>query len=174
MKCESIIFHSPSHVQLLATPWTAACQAPLSSSISRSLLKLMSVDLRMPSNHLIMCCPLLLLPQFFPASGAFSMSRLFTWSGQGTGASASTLVFPMNIQSCFPWGLIGLVTLHSKWLSRVFFNNTVQKHQFFGFQPSLWSSYHICTWLLTSVHDYWKNHSFDCMDLCRQSDVSDF
>ena len=77
MKCESIIVHSLSHFQLLVTPWTAACQAPLSSSISRSLLKLMSIELRMPSNHLILCHPLLLLPSIFPSIRAFSNESVF-------------------------------------------------------------------------------------------------
>ena len=77
MKCESIIVHSLSHVQLLVTPWTAACQAPLSSSISWSLLKLMSLELRMPSNHVILCHPLLLLPSIFPSIRAFSNESVF-------------------------------------------------------------------------------------------------
>ena len=84
--------------------------------------------------------------QSFPASGPFPMSRFFTSGGQSTGASASTLVFPMNIQCWFPLGLTGLVTLHSKGLSRAFSSTTVQKHPFFDFQPSLWSNSHI--WLL--------------------------
>ena len=77
MKCESIIVHSLSHVQLLVTPWTAACQAPLSSSISWSLLKLMSIELRTPSNHLILYHPLLLLPSIFPSIRAFSNESVF-------------------------------------------------------------------------------------------------
>ena len=108
------------------------------------------------------CLPFLLLPSVFPASRSFSMSQLFASGSQSIGASASVL--PMNIQSWFPLGLTGLISLMSTGLSRVFSNTTVQKHQFFCAQPSA----------LTSVHDYWKNHSFDCMDLCRQSDVSAF
>ena len=83
-----------SHVRLFATPWTAAHQASLSITNSQSLLKLMPLELVMPSNHLILCCP---LPSF-PASGSFPMSQLFTSGGQSIGVSASALFLPMNIQ----------------------------------------------------------------------------
>ena len=79
--------------------------------------------------------------QSFPASGSFPMSWLSTLGGQSIGASSSVL--PMNIHSWFPLGLTGLVSLLSKGLSRVFFSTTVQKHQFFGAQPSLWFNFHI-------------------------------
>ena len=82
-----------SHVQLFATPWTSARQAPLSFTISQSLLKLMCIESRMPSNHFILC-----RPQSFPASDSFPMSQLFTSGGQSIGASASATVLPMNIQ----------------------------------------------------------------------------
>ena len=88
---------SLSCVQLFATPWTAARQASLSFTISRSLLKLMSVESVMPSNHLILCRPLLLPPSIFPASGSFPMGQFFASGGQSIGVSASVL--PMNIQS---------------------------------------------------------------------------
>ena len=87
-------------------------------------------------------------PQSFPASGSFPMSRLFTNGGQSTGASASASVLPMNIHwnvHWFPLGLTGFISLQSRGLSRVFFNTTVQKHQFFSTQPSLWFNSHICT-----------------------------
>ena len=84
----------------------------------------------------------------FPASGSFSVSQLFTSGGQSIGASALAPVLPMNIQGWFPLGLTGLISLQSKGISRVFSNTTVQKHQFFGTQPSLWSNSHIYTWLL--------------------------
>ena len=80
-----------SHVRLFATPWTAARQASLSFTISWSLLKLRSIQLLMPSNHLILCCPLLLLPSILPASGSFPVSRPFPSGGQSIGASASVL-----------------------------------------------------------------------------------
>ena len=89
--------------------------------------------------------------QSFPASGGLLMSWLFTSGGQSIGASASALVLSMNIQGWFPLGLTGLISLQSKGLSRVF-NTTVQKHQFFGAQPSLWSNSHIHTWLLEKPH----------------------
>ena len=85
-----------SRVQLFVTAWTAACQASLSFTISQSLLKLISIESVMPSNHLVLCHPLLL--QSFPASGSFLMSQFFTSSGQIIGASASASVLPMNIQ----------------------------------------------------------------------------
>ena len=90
---------SLSHVQLFVTPWTAAHQASLSFTNSQSLLKFMSVESVIPSNHLILCHPLLLLP--FPASGSFPMSGLFASGGQNNGASASASVLPMNIQDDF-------------------------------------------------------------------------
>ena len=86
--------------------------------------------------------------QFFPVSGSFPMSQLLASGGQSTGVSASASVLPMTIQDWFPLGLTGLTSLQSKGLWRVFSSTTVQKHQFFGTQPSLWSNYHIHTRLL--------------------------
>ena len=86
--------------------------------------------------------------QSFPASGSFPMSRVFASGGQIIGASTSASVLPMNIQDWFPLGLTGLISLQSKGLSRVFSNNTVQKHQFFRAQLSLEYNSHIHTWLL--------------------------
>ena len=136
------------------TPWTTASQASLSITISRSLLKLMSIESGMPSNHLILCCPLLL--QSFPATGSFLMSQLFTSGSQSIAASSSVL--PISIQDWFPLGMTGFISLQPKGLSRVFSNTTVWKHQFFSAQPSLWSN-----WI--PVRDYGKNHSFNYMDL---------
>ena len=87
-------------------------------------------------------------PQSFLASGSFTMSRLFTSGGQSFGASTSAPVLPMSIQDWFPLGFTGLISLLSKGLSRVFSSTTVQKHQFFSAQSSLWSNFHIYTWLL--------------------------
>ena len=87
-------------------------------------------------------------PQSFPASGSFLMSQLFASGDQSTGVSASTSVFPMNIQDWFPLEWTGWISLQSKGLSRVFSNTTVPKHQFFGTQISLWSNSHIHTWPL--------------------------
>ena len=117
-------------------------QASLSITTSRGLLKLMSVESMMPSNHLILCHPFSSHLQSFPASGSFLMSQFFPSGGQSIGASASALVLLMNIQDWFPLGWTGWISLQSKGLSRVFSNTTVQKHQFFGSQLSLWSNSH--------------------------------
>ena len=86
------------HVRLFVTPWTAACQASLSLTNSQNLLKLMSIESVMPSNHLILCYPVLLLPSIFPASGSFPRSQFLLLSGQSTGTWTSAPVLPMNIQ----------------------------------------------------------------------------
>ena len=141
-----VAVQSLSRVWLFATPWTAACQTSLSFTVSRSLLKLISVKSMMSSNHLILCHPLL-LPSIFPSISSFPMSQLFVSGGQITRASALASVLPMNIQGSFPLGLTSLILLF-KGLSRVFSSSTVQKHQFFGTLPSLWSNSHIHLWLL--------------------------
>ena len=138
---------SLSRVQLFATPWTAARQASLSITNSRSLLKLTSIELVRPSNHLIFCHPLLLRPSIFSSIRVFSnelalrIRRPKYWSFRS--------VLPMNIQGWFPLGLNGLISLQSKRLSRIFSNTTVQKHNSsaisFLYSPSLTSN--------------WKNHS---------------
>ena len=163
----SLLVQLLSCIWLFATPWTAARHSSLSFTISQSLLRLMSIESVMSSPHLFLCRPLLLLPSSFPASGSFPVSQLFTLGGQSIGASASASILPMNIQGWFLLELTGLISLLSKGLSRVFPNTTVQKHQFFNGQPSLWPNFHI-------IHDYWKNHSFDYMDFSQQSDVSAF
>ena len=125
------------------------CSTPAFPVInSQNLLKFMSFKLVMPSNHLILCHPLLLLPAIFPIIRVFTVSQFFTSSGQSIGASPSASVLPMNIQDWYPLGVTGLISLLSKGLSRVFSNATVQKDQFFGTQLSLWSNTHIYTWLL--------------------------
>ena len=133
----SVQFSSLSHVQLFAIPWTAAHQASLSITTSRSLLKLMSIELVTPSNHLILCYPLLLLPTVFPSIRVFSNESAFASADQSIEVSASTSVLPMNIQDWFPLGLAGWISLLVKGHSRVFSNTTVQKHQFFSAQLSL-------------------------------------
>ena len=115
---------------------------------SKNLLKLMSIESVIPSNHLILCCSLLLLPSIFPKSGSFPMSQFFTSGGQRIGVSASLSVFPMNIQDWFPLELTGWISLHSKGLLRVFSNTTIQKDQFFSTRLPLKSNTHIHTWLL--------------------------
>ena len=104
--------------------------------------------------------------QSFPASGSFPVSGPFASGGQSIGASASASLFPKNIQGWFPLGLTGLI-LQYKGLSRVFLSTIIQNHQFFGSQSSLWSSFHICTWLLKKPY-LWLYR------ICGQSDVSAF
>ena len=123
-----VVVQSLSHVRLFATPWTAAWQVSLSTTNSWSLLKFMSIELVMPSTHLILSLVSSHL-QSFPASGSFPMSQFFASRGQSIGASASASVLPMNIQDWVPLGWTGWISLQSKGLSRVFSNTTVQKHQ---------------------------------------------
>ena len=122
---------SLSHVWLFVTPWIAAHQASLSLTNSRSPPKPMSIELVMPSNHLTLCHPLLLLPSIFLIIQLFPVSQLFASGGQSIGVSASASVLPMNTQDWSPLGWTGWMSLQSKGLSRVFSNTTVQKHQFF-------------------------------------------
>ena len=140
-----VVVQLPSWVWLFATPWAAAHQASLSFTVSQSLLKIMSIESVMPSDHLIFCCPLLLLPSIFPSTGVFSNESVlpFRWPKYW---SFSFRISPSNEYS----GLISfrIDCLLSKWLSKVFSGTTVWKHQFFHTQPSLWSNSHIHTWLL--------------------------
>ena len=114
----TLLIPSLSHVPLFATPGTAAHQGSLSSTISCSLLKLMSIESVMPSNHLILCHPFSSCLQSFPAAGSFLMSQFFASGGQSIGASASASVLPVNIQGSFHLGWTGLTSLQSKGLSQ--------------------------------------------------------
>jgi len=143
-----VVIQSLSHIHLFVTPWAAAHQASLSFTISQSLLKLMSIELLMLSKHLIFCHPLLLLPSMFSKIKVFPNDWLFASGGQSIGASILGSVLPLNIQGWFILGLTGLISLHSKGLSRVLSSTTIWKHQFFGTQPSWWSNSNICTGLL--------------------------
>ena len=115
----------------------------------RSLPKLMSIELVMPSNHLILCRPLFLLPLIFLSIRVFSSESVLCirWP-KDWNFSFSSVNIPVNIQDWFPLGLTGWISLLSKVLSKVFSNTIVQKHQFFGDQLSLESNSHIHTWLL--------------------------
>ena len=126
LKVEFGSVQSLSRVWLFVTPWTTARQASLAISNSWSLVKLMSIVLVMPSNHLILCCPLLLPSSIFPASGSFPKSWFFVLGTQSIGVSASASVLPMTIQDWFPLGWTGWISLQSKGLSRVFSNTAVQ------------------------------------------------
>ena len=127
---------SLSRVRLFATPWTAAHQASLSIINSPGLPKLMSIELVMPSNHLILCSPLLLLPSIFLNIRIFSNESVLHIGGQSIAVWASASVLPMNIQDCFLLEWTDWISLLSKGLSRVFSNTMVQKHQFFSTQLS--------------------------------------
>ena len=154
-----------SCVWLSVTPWSAAHQ------VSLSLSSLGACSSSCPLSQ--WCHPTVSSSvvsffsslQSFPASESFLMSRLFTPGGQSTGASASASVLPKYVQDWFPLGLTGLISLKSKGLSRVFPNVTVQKCQLFSllYGPTL-----------ISIHDYWKNHSFDYIDHCWQGNVYSF
>ena len=136
---------SLSHVQFFATPWTAAHQASLSIINSQSLLKLMSIELVIPSNHLILCHPLLLLPSIFPRIRVFSNESALRvrWPKYW---NFSLSISPSNEYSgLISFRCIGWISLLSKGLSRVFSNTTVQKHQLFGTQLSSLSNSHIHT-----------------------------
>ena len=137
---------SPSCVRLSVTPWTAARQASLSITSSRTLTKLMSIESVMPFNHLILCRPLLLLPSVFPSIRVFSNESVLPirWPKYW---SFSFSISPSNEYS-------GLISFRMDWLDlfavqgtfkSLFCNITVQKHQFFGAQPSLWSRFHFHT-----------------------------
>ena len=139
---------SLSHVRLFATLWIVARQASLSITNSRSSLRLTSIESVMPSSHLILCHPLLLLPPIPPSIRVFSNESNFAWGGQSIGVSALGSVLPMNTQDWSPLEWTGWIFLLSKGLSRVFSNTTVQKHQFFGAQLSSQSNSHIHTWPL--------------------------
>ena len=128
----AVVFQSLIRVQLFATPWTAACPASLSFTISQSLLKLMSIESLKPSSHLVLCFPFSSCPQSFPTSWSFLMNWLFTSGGQSIGVSAAASVLPMVIQDWFSLGWTGWISLNNpKGLFRVFSKTTVQKHQFF-------------------------------------------
>ena len=127
---------SLSHVQHLAIPWTATHQTSLSITNSQSLPKLMSVESVMPSNHLILCCPLLVLPSIFPSIRVFSNESTLhiRWPKYWFQLQHQ---LPMNPQDWSPLGWTGWISFQSKGLSRVFSSTTVEKHQFFGAQLSL-------------------------------------
>ena len=148
MFCFSSV-QSLSHVWLFVTPWTTARQASLSITNSWSLPKLMSTELVIPSNHLILCRPLLLPPSILSSIRVFSNeSALHIRWPKYWSFSFKTSDLPMNTQDWSPLEWIGWISLQSKGLSRVFSNTTVQKHQFFGTQLSSQSNSHIHTWPL--------------------------
>ena len=135
-----------NHVQLFVSPWNALHEASLSFTITQTLLKLMSTELVMPYNHLILCHPLLLLPSIFPSIRVFSneSALCIRWPNYWSFSISPSNEYSGLISSRVDW-----FDLHvHKGLSKVFSSTTIQKHQFFSPQPSLWSNYHIRTWLL--------------------------
>ena len=130
----------------LCDPMNCSMPGLLSITNSRSSLKLLSIESVMPSSHLILCRPLLLLPSIFPSIRVFSNSQLFTWAGQSIGVSALASFLPMNTEDWSPLGWTGWMSLQSMGLSGVSSNTTVQKYQFFGAQLSSQSNSHIHTW----------------------------
>ena len=125
------------------TPWTTACKASLSFTIPWRLLKLMTIESVMPSNRLILCHPLLLPPSIFPIINVFSSESTLHIRWPTYWSFSFSISLSNEYSRLISLGLTGLISLQSKGLSRVFSNTTVRKHQFFGIQPSLWSSSHI-------------------------------
>ena len=157
---------SLSRVQLFATPWTAPCQASLSITSSQSLLKLMSIELVMPSNHLIPCRPLL-LPSIFPRIWAFSSESVLCIRRPKYWSFSFSISLSNEYSRLIFFRIDWLDLLAVQGMLKSLSNMTVQKHQFFGAPLSLWSNSHI-------HNDYWKNHNLDYRDLCWQSNVSVF
>ena len=149
------------------TPWIAACQAPLSSTISQSLLKFMFIGSVVLSNYLILCCPFLLLPSIFPSIRVFSneSALCIRWPKYW---SFSFSIRPSNEYS-------GLVSFRIDWFNLLAIQGTLKsvlQHHSSKTNSSAISLIYGPT--LTSIHDYWKSHSFEYMDFCLQSDVSAF
>ena len=138
-------------IRLFAIPWTAACHTSLSFTISWSLLKFMSIELVMPSNHLILHHPLFPLLSSFPSIRVFSNESALPIMWPKYWSFSFSIVLPMNIQDWFPLGWTVLISLQSKGLPRILSNTTVQKHQFFSAQFSLWPNSYIHTWLLKKL-----------------------
>ena len=143
------VVHSLSHVQLSATLWSAELQASVSFPTPGAFSNSHPLNWRgYPT----------IPPSVSPSHATFNITQYesflmrqhFASGSQSTGAIASTSVLPMNIKDWFPLGLMGMISLQSKGISRVFSNTTVQKHQFFGVQPSLRSNSHIPIWILES------------------------
>ena len=158
--------HSLSHVWLFVTPWTASCQASLSITNSRSPPKLMSIESVIPSNHLILCHPLLFLPSIFPIIMVFSNKSALhiRWPKYWS------FSFKVSPSSEHP----GLISFRMDWLDLLARDSQESSltPQFKSINSLALSFLHSPT--LTSIHNYWKNHSLDLTDLCWQSNVSAF
>ena len=163
----AFVVPSLRHILISATPSTAACQASLSFTIFQSLLKFMSIELVMLSNHLILCHPLLLLPSIFPSIRVFynGFTLHIKWPKYW---SFSFSISPSNEYS-------GLISFRIDWFDLLAVQGILKALlQYHSSKASiLWCSVFSCP-TFTSVHDYCKNHSFDYTELCQQSDVSAF
>ena len=141
-----VVFQLLTCVQLFATPWTAALQVSLSLLSPGIWLRFMSLELVMPSNHLILCCPLLLLPSTFPSIRIFSSESALCirwpkyWSFSISPSNEYLVLISFRISF-----RTALISLQSEGLSGVFSSTAIQKYRFFGAQPSFWSNSHICT-----------------------------
>ena len=160
-----IVVQLLSHIEFFATPWTATYQAPLSFAISRSVLKLMSTESEMSSKHIVLCHPLLLLPSMFPSFRLFSNESALhiRWP-----KCKSFSFSPSNEYS-------GLISFRIDWFDLLQSKGLLRSSpatQFKTINPLALNLLYSST--LTSIHDYWKNHSFDYMHFCWQSDVSAF
>ena len=156
-----------SRVQFLVTPWTVACQVSLSLSISLSLHKVMSIDLVIPFNHIILCCPPLLLPSIFPSIRVFSSESFLhiRWPKYWS--------FSFNISPSTEYS--GLISFRMDWFYLLAVQGILKslfQHQFESINSLVLKLVYGST--LTSVHNYWKNHSCDCTEFCWQSDSSAF
>ena len=151
--------HSLSRVRFFVTPWTAACQASLSSTNSRTCSNSCSSS--------CWCHPTISSSVVPFSSASFLRTQFFASGSQSIGASASASALPMSIQDFVPLGLIGWISLQCKGSQWEFSNTTVHKHQFLSAQLLYGPT-------LTSIHEYWKNHGLDYRDLCQQSNVSGF
>ena len=164
-RCIVIVVQSLSHVRLFVTPWTAVCQASLCFTISQSLLKLTPIELVMPSNHLILCHSLLLLPSILPSIRVFSneLALHIRWPKYW-----SFSISPSNEYS-------GLISSRMDWLDLFAVQGTLKNLlQHHNSKASILRHSAFFMVQLSHPHDHWKNHSFDYMDLCWQSNVSAF
>jgi len=159
-----VVVQSLSHVWLFVTPWNVACQLSPSFTISQSLLKLMFIELMMPFNHLILCCPFLLLPSIFPSIRVFSNELTLHYVAKALALQLQHQSFQRIIRTDFlqDWLIWSPCSPRDT-------QESSPARQFKSISSSALSLFYG-----PSIHDYWKNHSFDYLDLFQQSDVSAF
>ena len=166
MKIILAVAQSLSRVWLFVTPWTEARQASLSFTVSWSLLKIMSIELVMPYNHLILCFPLLLLPSIFPIIRVFSNESALhiRWPNYWSFSISPYIEY------------LGLISFRINQFDLLAFQGTLKSlPQHHNLKASILQRISFLDGtILTSIHDYWKNQSFEYTDLCRKSDVSGF